>query len=57
MGVPACVASMAVVAARSKERMIFEVAVDEVPERVRWLIELVDGRHLGLRYLQYTHNL
>ena len=54
MGAPACVASMAVVTARSKERMVLKVAVDEVPERVWWLIELVYGSHLGSRYPQYT---
>lgn len=40
--------SMAVMATRSKEGMVLQVASDEIPKRIRWLIELVDGSHREL---------
>lgn len=34
------------VASRSKEGMILKVSVEEIPEGIRGLVELVDGSHL-----------
>ena len=43
----ASASAASVVTARSKERMVLQVSVDEIPKWIGRSVELVDGSHLG----------